>query len=183
MAVKLCKFAIDCQRAADCDRTNAHECEMTDVRRDPQIAGGGRRLLGKPLWQKLGLKAQMRVRLLHAPPEYWNWCDFDAASTDIVAARARAIDFAHVFATSRKTLESDLRKTRTSARKQAACLWISWPKKSSGVATDISEGTLREVALPLGLVDVKVCAVTEVWSGLKFVWRVDRRASLARKSS
>ena len=62
-------------------------------------------------------------------------------------------------------------------------LWISWPKKSSGVATDITEGTLRELALPLDLVDVKVCAVTEVWSGLKFVWRVDRRARVAQTSS
>jgi hypothetical protein len=64
-----------------------------------------------------------------------------------------------------------------------AMLWISWPKKSSRVETDITEGTLREVVLPLGLVDVKVCAVTEVWSGLKFVWRVERRAAIARKPS
>ena len=129
---------------------------------------------GKPLWQKLGLKPQLRVRLQHAPPEYWDWCGFDPGSVTIVSAAARRVDFAHLFATSRAELEQDLGKSAKTLD-STGMLWISWPKKSSGVATDITEGTLRELALPLGLVDVKVCAVTEVWSGLKFVWRVEKR--------
>jgi len=137
---------------------------------------------GKPLAQKLGLKARMRVLLLHAPAEYWDWCEMDVADVDIVAARARDVEFAHVFASSRSALERDLGKL-VPALASNGMLWISWPKKSARIVTDITEGTLREVVLPLGLVDVKVCAVTEVWSGLKFVWRVERRAAIARKSS
>ena len=129
---------------------------------------------GKPLWQKLGLKPQLRVRLQHAPAQYWGWCAFDPGSVSIVSAAARHVDFAHLFVTSRAELEQDLGKS-AKVLGPNGMLWISWPKKSSGIATDITEGTLRELALPLGLVDVKVCAVTEVWSGLKFVWRVEKR--------
>ena len=153
---------------------------MSDARRKPSAELAG--YSGKPLWQKLGLKARMRVQLLHAPAEYWDWCDFDVAEVDIVAARARDVGFAHVFASSRDALERDLQKV-VPALASAGMLWISWPKKSARIETDITEGTLREVALPLGLIDVKVCAVTEVWSGLKFVRRVERRAAIARKSS
>ena len=137
---------------------------------------------GKPLWQKLGLKPGLRTWLQRAPAAYWDWCGFDAASLAIVAGKTRTFDFGHIFATARVQLQSDL---ASAARRlePGGMLWISWPKKSSGVATDITEGTLRELALPLGLVDVKVCAVTQVWSGLKFVWRVDRRARLAQTSS
>jgi hypothetical protein len=130
----------------------------------------------KPLGQKLGLKPGLRVRLRHAPPEYWAWCGIDEAGVDIV--RAGAFDFGHVFATTREGLERDL-ATLAPALDANGMLWISWPKKSSRVATDITENTLRELALPLGLVDVKVCAVSEVWSGLKFVWRRERRSNLA----
>ena len=153
---------------------------MSDAKRRAPASAVG--YSGKPLWQKLGLKARMRVHLSHAPPEYWDWCAFDEASVDITAARKHDIEFVHVFATSRAELGRDLKKLAP-ALASAGMLWISWPKKSSGVATDIIEDTLRELALPLGLVDVKVCAVTEVWSGLKFVWRVERRASPARKPS
>lgn len=153
---------------------------MSDAKRGATAAIAG--YSGKPLWQKLGLKPGMRVRLLHAPAEYWDWCDFDVASVDMAAARARDIAFVHVFATSRRELERNLDKVVPTLA-STGMLWISWPKKSARVATDITEGTLREVVLPLGLVDVKVCAVSEVWAGLKFVWRVDRRANLARSPS
>ena len=125
---------------------------------------------GKPLWQKLGLKAGVRVWLRHAPAEYWAWCGFDAADVKVAGASARSFDFGHVFVTSRAQLAAEI---AAAARKLDAggMLWISWPKKSSGVTSDLDEDTLRELALPLGLVDVKVCAVTEVWSGLKFCWR------------
>jgi hypothetical protein len=125
---------------------------------------------GKPLWQKLGLRPGLRVWLRDAPAQYWAWCGFDAAQVRIAGASARSFDFGHVFVTSRAQLAAEI---AAAARKLDAggMLWISWPKKSSGVTSDLDEDTLRELALPLGLVDVKVCAVTDVWSGLKFCWR------------
>ena len=125
---------------------------------------------GKPLWQKLGLKPGQRVWLGNAPAQYWEWCGFDSAGVAIAGAAARNFDFGHVFVTTRAQLATEIARV---ARKLDAggMLWISWPKKSSGVTSDLDEDTLRELVLPLGLVDVKVCAVTEVWSGLKFCWR------------
>lgn len=128
---------------------------------------------GKPLAIKLGLKAGMRVRLRAEPADYWTLLDFDGATVTPATAR-QPFDFGHVFVGTRAALAREL-KSLAPKLDPAGMLWISWPKKSSGVATDLSEDTLRELALPLGLVDVKVCAVTDVWSGLKFVWRRERR--------
>ena len=125
---------------------------------------------GKPLWQKLGLKPGLRVRLARAPEDYFDLCGFDAAQVAIVADKGGKCDFAHVFAISRAQLERDL-PGLIGALDDKGMLWISWPKKSAKVATDVDEDTLREVVLPLGLVDVKVCAVSAVWSGLKFLRR------------
>ncbi|MDR3386502.1 MAG: DUF3052 domain-containing protein [Rudaea sp.] len=136
---------------------------------------------GKPPWQKLGLMPGLRVWLRHAPADYWALCGFEPASVAILPANTRRYDFGHLFASRRTVLERDL---PAAARKLGVggMLWISWPKKSSGVASDVSEGTLREIALPLGLVDVKVCALTQIWSGLKFVWRRPQAAvSSSRK--
>ena len=126
---------------------------------------------GKPLWQKLGLKPGLRVRLAHAPDDYFSLCDFDAAQVALIAHKADACDFTYVFATPRTALERDL-SGLIAGLADRGVLWISWPKKSAKPATDISENTLREIALPLGLVDIKVCAVNEVWSALKFVRRM-----------
>ncbi len=125
---------------------------------------------GKPLWQKLGLKSGQRVWLRNAPAQYWDWCGFDPAIVEIAGAAARNFDYGHVFVSTRAQLAAEL---PAAARRLDAggMLWISWPKKSSGVTSDLDEDTLRELVLPLGLVDVKVCAVTEIWSGLKFCWR------------
>jgi hypothetical protein len=84
------------------------------------------------------------------------------------------VDVIHVFATQRAKLASALAGYRRAMRADAS-LWVSWPKKASKVPTDITEGTIREVALPLGLVDVKVCAVDDIWSGLKLVVRKELR--------
>jgi hypothetical protein len=132
---------------------------------------------GKPLWSKLGLKAGLRVHLHDEPDDYWQLCGFDPDSVTRVSPRA-TFDFGHIFITSRALLT---RALAAAAQKlePGGTLWISWPKKSSGVTTDLTEDTLREVALPLGLVDVKVCAVTDVWSGLKLMWR--RTAAAPRK--
>ena len=128
---------------------------------------------GKPLAAKLGLAAGQRVVLRDAPPEYWDLCAFDASSLTSAGPR-QAFDFGHVFVHTRAKLARELAALVPRLEK-TGMLWISWPKKSAGLATDLSEDVLRELALPLGIVDVKVCAVTAVWSGLKFVWRRERR--------
>ena len=125
---------------------------------------------GKPLWQKLGLKPGLRVRLVRAPDDYFSLCDFDAADVAVIAGRSEKCDFAHIFATVHAQLEREL-PALIAALDDKGMLWISWPKKSAKVATDIAENTLRDIVLPLGLVDVKVCAVSDVWSGLKFLRR------------
>lgn len=125
---------------------------------------------GKPLWQKLGLKPGLRARLVHAPDDYFSLCGFDAALVALVARKADACDFTHIFARKRMVLERDL-PDLIAGLADKGVLWISWPKKSAKVATDISEDALREIVLPLGLVDIKVCAVDAVWSALKFVRR------------
>ena len=91
-------------------------------------------------------------------------------------------DILHVFATRRAELERALRAVSAAMRADAA-IWVSWPKKSSGVASELTEDTVRELALPLGLVDIKVCAVDETWSGLKLVVRKDARAHWPRRPS
>src|SRR5579883_2692236 len=120
---------------------------------------------GKPLSQKLGLQPGQRVRLVQAPDDYWALCGFDPAAVTTVLRSNQPFDFGHVFTRVRAGLEHEL-PALVSAMDASGMLWISWPKKSAKVPTDITEGTLREVILPLGLVDVKVCAVTEIWSGL-----------------
>jgi hypothetical protein len=129
---------------------------------------------GTPLWRKLGLAPGMRVWLRHAPPGYWALCGFDSAGITLATANARSIDFGHVFAHRRSVAEQELARALCKLDERAM-LWLSWPKKASGVTTDLNEDTLRELALPHGLVDVKVCAVDAVWSGLKFVWRRSER--------
>jgi len=133
---------------------------------------------GKPLWQKLGLKAGMRVRVLDSPGDYDALVGIGDAM--LVHAGAReAFDLAHVFATSAAVLATDI-DALAKALPANGVLWASWPKKASKVPTDITEDTVRAIALPLGLVDVKVCAVDAVWSGLKLVWRRERRTGNPR---
>ena len=86
------------------------------------------------------------------------------------------IEFVHLFATSTSELKAKVKSYRSKILPDGV-IWVSWPKKSSGVKTDITEDTIRDVALPMELVDIKVCAVDEVWSGLKLVIRKERPAS------
>jgi hypothetical protein len=92
----------------------------------------------------------------------------------IVPRADAATDVVHAFVKERERLQKALRTWRGTLRDDAA-IWVSWPKKSAGVQTDVTEDAIRELALPLGLVDVKVCAVDEVWSGLKLVLRREHR--------
>ncbi len=129
---------------------------------------------GTPLARKLGFKAPMTVYTVDAPREYRDWLDGLDPGVDFSIRAPRPIAAAHVFV----TRKADLAKHAAWLRKSlapAGFVWISWPKKSSKVATDITEDTIREVALPLGFVDVKVCAVSVVWSGLKLVIRKSER--------
>jgi len=128
---------------------------------------------GKPLVQKLGIKPGTTIAILNAPKGYERTLGKLPSVTRKSNART-AIDFVQFFTTEKRELE---RRFGMLARalSPAGMLWISWPKKSSGVATDLTEDVIRSVGLAHGLVDVKVAAVDDVWSGLKFVRRVKDR--------
>lgn len=129
---------------------------------------------GTPLSKKLGLASGMTAAVLDAPAEYRQWLGPVADDIDWHTTATAATQFVHVFVDSRTVLARRLgvlRRTLT----PAVPVWVSWPKQSAKVPTDIVEGAIREVALPLGYVDVKVCAVSPVWSGLKLVVRKELR--------
>lgn len=130
---------------------------------------------GKPAWQKLGLAPQLRVRLRDAPGDYAALVGAEPGTLTLAGPRA-AFDLAHVFVRSAARLEAELAALARELP-AAGVVWVSWPKKTSGVAGDVSEDTVRALALPLGLVDVKVCAIDATWSGLKLVWRRTERAT------
>jgi hypothetical protein len=131
---------------------------------------------GTPLPKKLGIKEQFRVAFLGLPSEVRAELK-DALETCRMAKYGKEpLDFAMIFVKN----AAELQKTFSSTAKHlapAGMLWVSWPKKASGVATDLDENKVRAIGLDAGLVDVKVCAVNEVWSGLKFVIRVKDRAT------
>ena len=129
---------------------------------------------GTPLPKKLGIKAGFRVCLVDAPPEVRGDLSAELAACEIVSNGKAALDFAMVFTKTKTTLTKEFKRI-SRLLEPAGMLWISWPKKSSGVATDLDENAIRTIGLAAGLVDVKVCAVTEVWSGLKFVRRLRDR--------
>jgi hypothetical protein len=123
-----------------------------------------------PLARKLGLTPGCQVLLSHAPRAYRDWLAPIPQGVTFRSRPSSAIDVAHLFVTGTRSLARELPKLRQALRPDAV-LWVSWPKRSAGTATDLSEDVIRALALPLGFVDVKVCAVTEVWSGLKLVVR------------
>lgn len=128
---------------------------------------------GTPLWKKLGLKPGLTCCVLNPPDEYK--FGLLAGSPEIRwVGPDSAAEFVHLFTTSRAELETTLPKLKPQIAPDGM-IWVSWPKKASKVATDVSEDTIREVCLPLGLVDIKVCAVDEIWSGLKLVIRKELR--------
>jgi hypothetical protein len=125
---------------------------------------------GTPLPKKLGIKPGSKVHLLEEPPGYRKLLAPLPEQVQFVSRLSGTTDIIHVFTTRSPDLQKKLSAIRKKMRSDAA-IWVSWPKKASGVVTDITEDTVRSVALPLGLVDVKVCAVDEIWSGLKLVVR------------
>ena len=123
---------------------------------------------GTPLAKKLGIKEGFRVALLNMPSDVRSVLREALAPCRMIRELNGPLDFIHLFTKSRVELEREMKRAGK-ALAPAGMLWISWPKKSSGVATDLTEDIIRDTGLALGLVDVKVCAVTDVWSGLKFV--------------
>ena len=138
---------------------------------------------GTPLAKKLGIKDDFRAALLHVPDDVKTELRDALGKCRIEHSRLQAtrdLDFIFLFAKSRAGLELELLPA-AKALAPAGMLWISWPKKASGVATDLTENVIRQSGLDAGLVDVKVCAVTEVWSGLKFVIPVKNRPKEKRR--
>lgn len=122
---------------------------------------------GTPLAKKLTLKDGMRARFEAMPASVR--AEIDAAGLALIPAE-EAIEAAHIFVTGRTELRDCLERLLPLLARDGQ-IWVSWPKKASKQPTDITEDAIREIALPMGLVDVKVCAVDETWSGLKLVIR------------
>jgi len=129
---------------------------------------------GTPLAKKLGVKEACRLLVLNPPDDYEGLLAPLPSGGEFVSRADQGVDIAHLFVTRKQDLVKHLATLRNKLKPDAA-IWVSWPKKAARVPTDITEDVIREVALPLGFVDIKVCAVTQVWSGLKLVVRKELR--------
>jgi hypothetical protein len=129
---------------------------------------------GTPLAKKLGIKPGQRVYAPGAPTNYRKLLGPLPDSVEFQTRVSKTTDIVHVFTASKAALEKSLIAWLKILGPDAA-IWVSWPKKTAKVSTDITEDTIRAVALPMGLVDIKVCAVDETWSGLKLVLRKELR--------
>jgi len=130
---------------------------------------------GKPLLAKLGIKEGQRIAILAAPDPLPDGLEgMPAGSTVVGKLGGKPFDVILLFTTRRADLEKRFAPAAR-ALEPAGALWVAWPKKASGVPTDVTEDVVREVALPAGLVDNKVCAVDHTWSGLRCVWRLENR--------
>jgi len=134
-----------------------------------------------PLARKLGIKARQKVVTIGGPAGYRKLLAPLPDAVSFATNVKPGATFIHLFVSERKALEKELKRLRKLIA-DIGILWVSWPKKSSGVMTDVTEDVIREVALPLGFVDVKVCAVDETWSGLKLMVRRENRADASMKS-
>jgi hypothetical protein len=131
-----------------------------------------------PLWKKLGYKDKLAAYVEGASSDYIAVLELPGQINVRWAKRpVKGVEFVHLFTKSKRELRAKLPGIRKLIADDGA-IWVSWPKKSSGVTTDLTEDVVREIALPLGLVDVKVCAVDEVWSGLKLMIRRTLRKSV-----
>lgn len=128
---------------------------------------------GTPLAKKLGIKEGFRISLFHQPEYYFNLFTDFPNDVKIINNKTK-VDFIHYFTKEEKRLVKDIRQLKNQIE-QNGMIWISWPKKPSKVETDVTEDTVRNLALKNGLVDIKVCAVDEIWSALKLVIPVKDR--------
>ena len=127
-----------------------------------------------PLAKKLGIKEGCKLYVKNPPDNYFQLIEPIPKNVTISKRLSNNIDIIHFFTKNKRELISNINNLM-SRIKQSGMIWVSWPKKSSKVPTDITEDTIREVILPIGLVDIKVCAVDEIWSGLKLVIRKENR--------
>jgi len=129
---------------------------------------------GTPLLKKLGIKEEMKVLLLHPPDNYFDLLEVDIS--DQSTKKNETPDFVHLFVKSNKEFETDMKKLKPMIKANPnVMIWVSWYKKSAGMNTDITEDVIRNYALKNDLVDIKVCAVSDIWSGLKLVVPKNKR--------
>ncbi|GJM42628.1 MAG: DUF3052 domain-containing protein [Ardenticatenaceae bacterium] len=129
---------------------------------------------GTPLVKKLGIKVDFRLYAKNPPENYEDLISPLPENVQIFGRLTNELDMVHFFTTSRAELAGNIEKLMKRI-KQDGMIWVSWPKKASKVPTDVTEDVIREIILPLGLVDIKVCAVDATWSGLKLVIRKENR--------
>ena len=127
---------------------------------------------GRPLFKKLGIKEGSRWLVVHPPENYLEILGPDYPS--VFEAEEPPFDGVHIFASTRAILEEEVNRFKDLIEKDGM-IWISWYKRASKIETDVTEDVVRAIVLPLGLVDIKVCAVDDLWSGLKVVWRKELR--------
>ena len=129
---------------------------------------------GTPLVKKLGLTEGLVIFVSDPPSAYFDWISPLPKGLNVKQKLAGELDFIHLFVRQATVFQKEFLKTKKHLKK-TGMLWVSWPKKSSKVPTDLDENIIRDFGLLQGLVDVKVCAVDETWSGLKFVYRTKDR--------
>ncbi len=132
---------------------------------------------GTPVPKKLGFKDSTKLVAIDEPDEYESLVGPFPFGLTFSNKLSKETNFVHLFATKKSLLTKHLKALRSKLSDDAV-IWVSWPKKSSKVETDISEDTIREVALPMDFVDIKVCAINSVWSGLKLMVRKERRCKV-----
>lgn len=129
---------------------------------------------GNPLWKKLGIKPDSQILLINPPADYTSLLGTDISNQ--LVTRKQTPDIVHLFIKNNKEFEAAMKKLAVlQIKNPAISIWVSWYKKSSGIATDVTEDTIRKYALSNNLVDIKVCAVSETWSGLKLVVPLAKR--------
>lgn len=129
---------------------------------------------GTPLIKKLGIKPEMKLLLINQPADYYSL--FETNVKDQLVKKGEAPDFIHLFVKSNNEFETEMKKLKSVCKKNTSVIiWVSWYKKSAKIPTDVTEDVIRNYALKNDLVDVKVCAVSDVWSGLKLVVPITKR--------
>ena len=126
-----------------------------------------------PLVKKLCIKEGFKARFINAPENYFNLLGV-LPEVEVLKGKAEQADFIHLFSESVEDFENQFVKLKDEIKKDGM-IWVSWYKKAAKIPTDLNEDIIRDTALSLGLVDVKVCAIDEKWSGLKIVWRKENR--------
>jgi hypothetical protein len=132
---------------------------------------------GTPLVKKLGIKPNDRIKIIAAPEDYWEW--ISPLPEGLISTGTKNFNFIHLFVKQRKIFEKELLSLQKKIT-QDGMIWVSWPKKSAKLDSDMDENVIRNFALKNKLVDVKVCAVSEVWSGLKLVIPIKFRKGITK---